>query len=67
MPDPGFAAYDFMKLTGLLAFASAWSHMERTADASPDPEELRKQATFVRDYMLPETAHLQRTIEVSLK
>jgi 3-(methylthio)propanoyl-CoA dehydrogenase len=58
MPDPGFVAYDYMRLTGLLAFATAWARMEAAVQAAPDPEDLITQAAFVRDYMLPESGYL---------
>jgi 3-(methylthio)propanoyl-CoA dehydrogenase len=67
MPDPGFVAYDFMRLTGLQTFAAAWSRMEGAADAAPDPENLIEHAAFVRDYMLPETEYLLRTIRTASK
>ncbi|MBT3791125.1 MAG: acyl-CoA dehydrogenase [Alphaproteobacteria bacterium] len=67
MPDPGFVAYDYMRLTGLLAFATAWSRMEAAADAAPDPEDLIEQAAFVREYMLPETEYLLRIIKATTK
>jgi 3-(methylthio)propanoyl-CoA dehydrogenase len=64
MADPGFVAYDYMRLTGLLAFATSWSRMEAAGNASPDPKDLITQAAFVRQYMLPETEHLLRTITI---
>ena len=62
LTDPGFVAYPFMELTGLLALGVAWSRLEKNADASANPERIRTTAAFVRDWMLPETKFLSERI-----
>jgi alkylation response protein AidB-like acyl-CoA dehydrogenase len=54
MTDPGMVAYDFMKLTGLIAFSASWSRLEAASSQADDPEHIRKLAKYVRDRMLPE-------------
>ena len=54
MPDPGMVAYDFMKLTGLLAFSVSWSRLEAASDQADDPAHIRRLANYVRGRMLPE-------------
>ena len=54
MPDPGMVAYDFMKLTGLLAFSVSWSRLEVASDQADDPAHIRRLANYVRGRMLPE-------------
>jgi len=56
MTDPGRVAYDFMNLTGLLAFTASWSRLEAASEQAQDPAHIRKLAKFVRDWMLPKTA-----------
>lgn len=58
MTNPGLVATSFMRLTGLVALGAAWSRLEAAADHSPRPDRTRAVATFVRDWMLPETRHL---------
>jgi hypothetical protein len=48
-------AYDFMKLTGLLAFSASWSRLEAASDQADDPVHIRRLADYVRDRMLPES------------
>ncbi|MBT4017827.1 MAG: acyl-CoA dehydrogenase [Alphaproteobacteria bacterium] len=60
--DPGFVAYPFMEMTGLLALGMAWSRLQKNADKSPNPERISTTATFVRDWMLPETKSLSERI-----
>ena len=62
MTDPGMVAYDFMSLTGLLAFATSWSRLEAASDHSNDPALVRKLAKFVREWMLPEIELYYRRI-----
>lgn len=62
MTDPGIVAYDFMKLTGLLAFATSWSRLEVASDQANDPSQIRELAKFVRNWMLPETQFLSNRI-----
>jgi hypothetical protein len=54
MTDPGMVAYDFMKLTGLIAFSASWSRLEAASSQADDPQHIRKLAKYVRDRMLPE-------------
>jgi hypothetical protein len=56
--DPGMVATSYLRLTGLLAFASGWSRLESAAAESRNPARTRAVAAFVRDWMLPETAAL---------
>jgi len=56
--DPGMVATSYLRLTGLLAFASGWSRLEAAAAESPNPVRTRAVATFVREWMLPETVAL---------
>lgn len=53
-PEPGYAAADFLRLSGLLAFAAAWARLHAAADAAPSPARIRQGADFVRRWMLPE-------------
>ena len=61
--DPGQVAYDFMKMTGLLAMAAAWGRIEQAAEFTSDPDHTIATATFVREWMLPETEFLARRIK----
>ncbi len=56
--DPGPVADAFMRLTGLVALGAAWARLEAAADQAPEPALYRAAATFARDWLLPETAHL---------
>ncbi|WP_448191314.1 acyl-CoA dehydrogenase family protein [Azospirillum sp. sgz301742] len=58
--DPGFAAAGYLRLTGLVAFATAWARLEAAAAQAPAPERIRALAAFVRRHMLPEVHHLAR-------
>ena len=60
--DAGLVATSYLRLTGLVALAAAWSRLEQAADHAPDPERTRALAAFVRDWMLPETAHLANRV-----
>ncbi len=56
--DPGAVASSYMRLTGLLAFATAWGRLELAIDEAPEPALYRTLALFVRERMLPETRWL---------
>jgi len=62
LADPGFVAYPFMELTGLLALGMAWSRLQQNADKSANPERIRTTAAFVQDWMLPKTKFLSERI-----
>ena len=53
-PEPGYQAADFLRLSGLLAFAAAWARLLACAAAAPSPARIRQGADFVRRWMLPE-------------
>lgn len=57
-PDPGAVAVAYLRLTGLLALAAAWSRLENAADSAPNPPRVRAAAAFARDVLVPETARL---------
>lgn len=63
--DPGICAREFMRLTGLTAFAAAWSRLERAAPDHPDPDQITTLAGFVRERMLPQAAALEHTIRLA--
>ena len=63
MADPGMIAYDFMKMSGLLAFGSAWGRLEKTAEYAPNPDKISQLSGFVWEYMLPETGLLFERIK----
>jgi hypothetical protein len=56
--DVGCTAQPFLRLSGLLAFAAAWSRLQAAAAFAPNPGRLTAVAEFARRWMLPETAHL---------
>ncbi|MES2262724.1 MAG: acyl-CoA dehydrogenase [Pseudomonadota bacterium] len=71
----GMQAYDYLRLTGLLAVGAAWARMEAAAEHAPHPERTRAAARFYREWLLPEcdllaariAAHAcHRTLPVSL-
>tara|TARA_B100001964_G_scaffold235660_1_gene296137 strand:- start:361 stop:2031 length:1671 start_codon:yes stop_codon:yes gene_type:complete len=62
MSDPGMVAYDYMRLTGLTAFAAAWARIDAAAANAAYPARIKKIAAFVRDYMTPETEFLANRI-----
>ena len=55
---PGMQAYDYLRLTGLLAVGTAWARMEVAAGHAPHPERTRATAGFYRDWLLPECGSL---------
>lgn len=63
MADPGMVAYDFMRMTGFLAFASVWGRLEKSAQYAPNPENICQLSVFVWEYMLPETGYLFERIK----
>ncbi|KIL98522.1 Butyryl-CoA dehydrogenase [Paramagnetospirillum magnetotacticum MS-1] len=56
--DIGLTATSYLRLTGLLAFGSAWARLEAKAEHAAHPARIRAVAEFVRDWMLPESRHL---------
>jgi len=56
--DIGLGAVSYLRLIGLIAFGAAWARLEVAAEYAPNPERIRAVAGFVRDWMLPEVAHL---------
>lgn len=54
----GYGAAAFLRLSGLVAFAAAWTRLEAAADHAPQPERIRVVAKFVRRSLLTETATL---------
>jgi hypothetical protein len=51
-------ATSYLRLTGLVAFSSCWSRLEKAAAKSPNPARTRAVAAFVREWMLPEVTAL---------
>ncbi len=62
-PDPGGAAWDYLRLTGLAAFAAAWSRLARATEVAPAPPRARALACFVRERMLPGAGPLAAAVE----
>jgi alkylation response protein AidB-like acyl-CoA dehydrogenase len=60
--DPGLIATSFLRLTGLLCLGVAWARLEAAAEQAPNPGRTRAVAAFVREWLLPETAHLAALI-----
>lgn len=60
----GMQAYDYLRLTGLLAAGTAWGRMETAAGHGPHPERTRATARFYREWLLPECQSLAARIAV---
>jgi hypothetical protein len=56
--EVGLIATSYLRLLGLIGFAAAWSRLEASAHAAPNPERIRSVAAFAREWMLPEVEHL---------
>lgn len=64
---PESVARSYMLLTGLTAFGAAWARLETVAERAPDPCKLKELGWFVREFMLPETEHHARMVQVPLR
>ena len=62
LADPGFVAYPFMELTGLLALGMAWGRLQQDADDSANPERIGTTAAYVQDWLLPKAKFLSERI-----